>query len=214
MKMMIIGPQGSGKGTYASKLSAILKIPHISTGQIFRDNIALGNELGKKVQSFVNSGALVPDEIVMEIVKKRLGEEDAKNGFIFDGFPRNARQAVELDKFLNLDAVIYLNVPEWILLQRLSSRRTCKMCSKIYNLQTIKPKIDGKCDACQGELIVRDDEKPEAIKKRLEAYEKDTKPLIDYYKSKGILREFRNENPNTMPDEAVEMILKMLGVRK
>jgi adenylate kinase len=214
MKMMIIGPQGSGKGTYASKLSAIMKIPHISTGQIFRDNIALGNALGKQVEKFVNTGALVPDEIVLEVVRKRMSEPDTKNGFIFDGFPRNTKQAEELEKLLKLDAVLYLDVPEWILLQRLSSRVTCKKCGKIYNLMSVKPKKEGKCDACEGELIVRDDEKPEAIKKRLEAYEKNTKPLVDYYTKKGILRDFKVDDPKTMPDEAVEMIVKLLGVKK
>jgi adenylate kinase len=211
MKLMIIGPQGSGKGTYASRISAALGIPHISTGQIFRDNIAAKTDLGKQVEGFINKGVLVPDEITMKIVKERLAKPDAKNGFIFDGFPRNLKQAEELDKFLKLDHVIYLNVPEWLLLERISSRVTCKKCGKIYNLMSIKPKRAGICDDCAGELYVRDDEKPDAIKTRLREYEKNTKPLIDYYKNKGILRTCTCDNRDMMPEEAVRNIMKMIG---
>jgi adenylate kinase len=211
MKLMIIGPQGSGKGTYASRISAALGIPHISTGQIFRDNIAAKTDLGKQVEGFINKGVLVPDETTMKVVKDRLAKPDAKKGFIFDGFPRNLKQAEELDKFLKLDHVIYLNVPEWLLLERISSRVTCRKCGKIYNLMSIKPKKSGVCDDCLGELYVRDDEKPEAIKTRLREYEKNTKPLVDYYKNKGLLRTAVCDNRDMMPEEAVKNIMKMIG---
>jgi adenylate kinase len=214
MKMMIMGPQGSGKGTYASRLGEVFGIPSISTGQIFRENIAKGTRLGKEVEKFVNAGLLVPDEITMQVVKERLNEPDCKKGFIFDGFPRTLKQAEELEKIVHLDVVLYLNVPEWILVKRLSSRVTCKNCGKIYNLLNVKPKKDGVCDDCGGELIVREDETPESIKMRLKEYERGTKPLIDYYKNKGILKIFHNDVFETPPEECVKKILVILGVKK
>lgn len=214
MKMMIMGPQGSGKGTYASRLSVILKIPHISTGQIFRDNIAAGTPLGKQVEDYIKAGKLVPDEITMGIVKDRISKPDCVNGFIFDGFPRSKAQAELFDEISGLDVVIYLDVPEWLLLKRLSSRVTCSECGKIYNLLNIKPKKEGACDECQGNLIVRDDETPEAIKMRLQQYEENTKPLIDYYKEKGILKSVTCDKLETPPEEMVEEILKIIGVKE
>jgi adenylate kinase len=214
MKMMIIGPQGSGKGTYASRLSVIMKIPHVSTGQIFRDNIAAGTPLGKKVEDYIKSGKLVPDEITMNIVKERIGEPDCANGFIFDGFPRSKAQAEMFEKMSGLDVVIYLEVPEWLLLKRLSSRVTCSECGKIYNLLNVKPKKEGACDDCQGELTVRDDETPKAIKTRLQQYEENTKPLIDYYKKKGILKSVTCDKLETLPEEVVDKILDIIGVKK
>jgi len=214
MKIMIIGPQGSGKGTYASRLSTVMKIPHISTGQIFRDSITQKTDLGKKVEKFLSAGILVPDEITMETVKHRIGEPDCKKGFIFDGFPRTLKQAEELNRISPLDVVLYLNVPEWILLKRLSSRVTCRKCGKIYNLLNFKPKKEGVCDECKGELIVREDETPEAIKMRLKEYEKNTKPLVDYYNKKGVLKTFKCESFDTTPEEAVAKILEILGVKK
>ena len=159
MKIVMLGPQGSGKGTYASRLSPILKTPHISTGQIFRDNIAKGTELGKKVEKFLNAGLLVPDDITMKVVKERIKQSDCKNGFIIDGFPRTLKQAEELDKISSLDVALYLDSPDWLLIKRLSSRVTCKNCGKIYNLLNVKPKKDGICDDCGGKLITREDEK-------------------------------------------------------
>lgn len=210
MKLMIIGPQGSGKGTYASMISTKLCIPHISTGQIFRDNIAAGTDLGKTVEKYIKEGKLVPDEVTMNVVKERLERPDCKNGFIFDGFPRNISQAELLDSFSKLDAVIYLDVKKDILLERLTSRRTCNKCGKIYNLLFAKPKKQGVCDDCAGELIVRDDEKPEAIKARLAIYEKDTKPLIDYYSKKGVIRTFKCSNRDALPEENIKIILKLI----
>lgn len=214
MKMMIMGPQGSGKGTYAERLGEIFGIPHISTGEIFRENIKKGTNVGKKIEKFVKSGLLVPDDIVMEVVKQRVMEPDCKKGFIFDGFPRTLKQAEELEKIAPLDVALYLDAPEWLLLKRLSSRVTCKNCGKIYNLLNVKPKKEGICNDCGGELIVREDETPEAIKMRLKEYEKGTKPLIDYYQKKGILKRFYNEIFESPPDECIKKILEILGVKK
>jgi adenylate kinase len=214
MKLIIIGPQGSGKGTYASRLSTILSISHISTGDIFRENIAKRTELGKKVEKFVKSGLLVPDDLTMEIVKKRLNEPDCKNGFIFDGFPRTLKQAEELEKITKLDYVVNLVVPDWVLIKRLSLRVTCDKCGEIYNLGYLKPKVEGICDKCGGRLVQRDDDKEEAIRKRLKEYEEKTKPLIDYYKNKGILLNISNDKIETPPEIVVDKILVALGVKK
>jgi adenylate kinase len=214
MKMMIMGPQGSGKGTYAERLGEKFGIPHISTGQIFRDNIAKGTSLGKKVEKFLKAGLLVPDDITMEVVKQRIREPDCKKGFIFDGFPRTLKQAEDFEKIDTFDSVLYLDAPEWLLVKRLSSRVTCKKCGKIYNLLNVKPKKDGICDDCGGELIVREDETPESIKMRLKEYEKETKPLVDYYKKKGILKTFFNDKFEMSPEESIKIILNVLGVKK
>jgi len=214
MKMMIMGPQGSGKGTYAERLSEKFGVTHISTGEIFRENIKKKTELGKKIEKFVNSGLLVPDDVTMQVVKQRINEPDCKKGFIFDGFPRTLKQAEELEKVSPLDVVIYLDAPEWLLIKRMSSRVTCKKCGKIYNLLNVKPKKDGVCDGCGGELVVREDETPEVIKMRLKEYERGTKPLIDYYEKKGILKRFYNDVFEISPEECVGKILDILGVKK
>jgi len=209
-----MGPQGSGKGTYASRLSAIFGVPHISTGQIFRDNMVQGTPLGKEVDKFLKSGVLVPDDITLETVKNRLSEPDCKKGFIFDGFPRTLKQAEGLEKTTKLDYVINLVVPDWVLIKRLSLRVSCEKCGEIYNLGYLKPKLEGICDKCGGRLMQRDDDKEEAIKKRLREYEEKTKPLIDYYKNKGILVNISNDKIETPPEIVVDKILKALGVKK
>lgn len=214
MKMMIIGPQGSGKGTYADRLSEKFSIPHISTGEIFRENIKQKTELGKKIEKFVNSGLLVPDDMTMKVVEERIKKPDCKKGFIFDGFPRTIKQAEELEKISSLDVVLYLDCPEWLLVKRMSSRITCKNCGKVYNLLNVKPKKEGVCDDCEGKLVVREDETTEAIKMRLKEYEKGTKPLIDYYDKKGILKRFYNDVFERSPEECVSKILDILGVKK
>jgi adenylate kinase len=214
MKMIIIGPQGSGKGTYASRIAPILSIPHISTGDLLREEIKNNTELGKKAKEYVDKGLLVPDELVMDVLKKRINQKDAKKGFIFDGFPRNQEQAKALDKISKIDVVIELVVPEWILLKRLSSRRVCKSCGEIYNILNVKPKKDGICDKCGGELIQRSDETPEAIKERLNLYKKETQPLINYYKEKGILKQVSCDKFESPPEATVEKILNTLGVKK
>lgn len=214
MKIIMLGPQGSGKGTYASRLGPILGVPHISTGEIFRENIAGKTKLGKNVEKMLNSGKLVPDDITMEVVKQRLKRPDCKNGYIFDGFPRTIKQAEELEKIAPPDVVINIVAPEWILLERLSSRVVCEKCGRIYNLKTLKPKKEGICDYCRGKLIQREDETPESIKERLKEYEIITKPLIKFYERKGILKIFSNNRLDLPPAEGVEIILKILGMKK
>jgi adenylate kinase len=214
MKIIMLGPQGSGKGTYASRLSPILGIPHVSTGDIFRENIKEKTELGKKVEDYLQSGRLVPDEITLEIIKDRLSKPDCKNGFILDGFPRTLKQAKELEKIITPDYVVCLDVPEWLLLKRLSARVICKDCGKIYNLLNIKPKEEGMCDVCTGELIRRKDETPEAIKVRLKEYDEKTKPIEDYYRKKGILLSVSCNKLDSPPEENVKKILNLLGVKK
>ena len=214
MKIMILGPMNSGKGTYASRMSKALKIPHISTGQIFRDNIAAKTDLGKEVEKFLVSGALVPDDLVMQVVKERISKDDCKNGFIFDGFPRNLEQAMWFDQIDGFDAVVYLDVPREIVIERASNRRTCKDCGEIYNVVTCKPKKEGICDKCGGELIQRSDETEEGIKKRLDDYERLTKPLVDYYREQGVLKNIEFKNHNAPPEENTRIILEALGVKQ
>ena len=214
MKIVMLGPQGSGKGTYASRLGPILGIPHISPGQIFRGNIAEGTDLGKKVEKFVKAGLLVPDDLTMETIKERINRPDCKNGFIFDGFPRTLKQAEEFEKISDLDYVINLVVPDWVLIKRLSLRVSCKNCGEIYNLGYLKPKKEGICDKCGEKLAQREDEIEEAIKIRLKEYEEKTKPLIDYYKNKGILINVSNNKIETPPEIIVDKILEILGVKK
>jgi len=210
MNLVIFGPQGSGKGTYASRISPVYKIPHISTGDIFRENIKNQTELGKKVEKFVNSGIYVPDEITIKILKERISRNDAKNGFILDGYPRTKDQAIALDKLTKIDAVINLNVPEWILLERMAYRVTCENCHTIYNTKTLKSKKEGFCDKCGGKLIQRADETPEAIKKRLQQYREMSEPLTDYYKKKGIVINIKIDKADVPPENIVAVILKKL----
>ncbi len=195
MKMIMLGAPGAGKGTQAVNLSKELHIPHISTGDIFRANIREGTELGLKAKSFIDSGKLVPDDLTVSIVKSRLQEADCKNGFLLDGFPRTIPQAESLDEALEsmgtkLDAVINLDVPDAVIIQRMAGRRVCKNCSKPYHTITIKPKVDGICDVCGGTLITRDDDKEETVRERLKTYYEKTEPLIGFYKAKGILLHF------------------------
>ena len=214
MKMIIIGPQGSGKGTYASRLSSIFDIPHISTGDLFRGEVKDETALGIKAKEYMDKGLLVPDELVVEVLKKRISKEDAKKGFILDGFPRNPDQAKNLDKISKIDVVVELFVPEWLSIKRLTSRRVCKNCGEIYNLINVRPKKEGVCDKCGGDLIQRDDDKEKAIKERLTIYKRDTAPLIDYYKKKGVLKQITCDNAESPPEENVEKILKVLGDKK
>jgi len=210
MKLIIFGSQGSGKGTYASRISPILKIPHIATGEIMREEISKKTPLGQKVEQMIKEGRLVPDEIVIEIVKKRLQESDCENGFIFDGFPRTLEQAKALDKITKIDAVINLNVPEFIILERLSTRITCKDCMKIYNIRYLKPKKEGICDKCGGQLIQREDDTVEGIKKRLAIYKEQSAPLIKYYRDKGLVVDITNDKIDTPPEPIVNKILEEL----
>ncbi|NLW22813.1 MAG: adenylate kinase [Tissierellia bacterium] len=192
MRLVILGPPGAGKGTQASAIVKKYNIPHISTGDIFRANIKAGTELGKKAKTYMDKGLLVPDELVVSIVKDRLTEEDCKDGFLLDGFPRTVNQAEALDKELNemglkLDRVINIDVEKDILIERAIGRRICRNCGATYHIKFNPPQREGVCDNCKGELFQRDDDKVETVEKRIEVYIEETKPLIDYYMKKGLL---------------------------
>ena len=192
MHIILMGPPGSGKGAQAQFLVKNFSIPQISTGDILRKAIKEKTPLGLKVDSIMNKGDLVPDELVIEIIEERLQEKDCEKGFILDGFPRTINQAEALEKTLsnlgkNLDKVINLDVAEEEILKRLSGRRSCKKCGKPYNIYFDPPKVDGKCDDCEGEIYQRNDDKKETIKSRLKIYSNQTSPLISYYEKKKIL---------------------------
>lgn len=216
MRIILLGPPGSGKGTQAKLLSKKYSIPHIAMGDILREEVAKKTPLGKKVNIYMSKGELVPDEIVIEVLKKRLQEADCVNGFILDGFPRTLNQAKALDNMLNelnlkIDAVIYIDVPDEEIMKRLSLRRTCKVCGRIYNLHYNPPKQDGKCDVCGGELIIRDDDKPEVIKNRLKVYNDQTKPLVNYYETHKLLIRINGVDPI---DKVFQQIVEKLSLKK
>ena len=192
MKIILLGPPGSGKGTVAKKMQKELDIPVISTGVILREAIDRNNELGKKVKSVMSKGELVPDYLIMEIIKERVKKKDCDQGYIFDGFPRNIQQANLLEKLNNelsskIDNVFYFEIPFSEIIQRLSSRRVCKKCGFNYNLSFNPPKKDNICDLCQGGLYQREDDKEETIKNRLQVYSDQTMPLKKFYEEKEIL---------------------------
>ncbi len=218
MNAIIFGPPGSGKGTYASILEKKLGPVKISTGDIIREEIEKNTELGKKFKDYYDRGELVPDEMVIEALKKRISESDCvEKGFILDGYPRTIPQAEALSKITTIHVIINLNVPDWIIIERLSSRRTCKKCGTNFNIKYLKPKIEGICDKCDGELYQRDDDKPEVIKERIRVYQKQTRPVLEYYKGKMQFVEFECSDPGIPPEENVEKILvelKKLGFYK
>ena len=207
-KIIMLGPPGSGKGTYSQRMSPKLEIPTISTGELLR-GARDDPEIGETIRHYQDTGDLVPDDIVLAALKKRLEQEDAKKGFILDGFPRTIAQAEALDNITKIDAAINLVVPDEIVIARLSARRECKKCGKIYNTLYLKPKQEGICDDCGGKLIQRDDDKPEAIRERLRVYHEITQPVIDHYKEKGILKEIDGEGPIK---EVFEKVVAVLGL--
>ena len=193
MRLILLGPPGGGKGTVAKKLQAEFNIPVISTGVILREAVDKKNKLGIEVENIMRKGGLVPDHIILEIIKERIKQKDCKNGYIFDGFPRNVEQANSLEKLnkeLNeyIDYVFYFEIPFSEIIQRLSNRRVCKRCGTNYNLSFNPPKRDNTCDLCGGELYQRDDDKEETIKNRLEVFAQQTTPLKKYYKEKKLLK--------------------------
>lgn len=190
MRIILLGPPGSGKGTQAIRLSRDYDLPHISTGDMLREAVSGKDRMAQKIKEIMESGALVPDEIIFSILEKRLKKEDTRKGFVLDGFPRNLEQARELDKILGDagDFVVFdLVVGEDTVVRRLSKRRVCKKCRVNYHLEFQPPKIGGKCDECGFSLYQRDDDKPEAIKNRLKVYNKESRPLAEYYKERGSL---------------------------
>lgn len=209
-RLMMLGPPGAGKGTQAKVLADQLGIPHVSTGDMLREARRKGTELGKKAEEYMNSGQLVPDEVVIGIVRERLEEKDAGVGFILDGFPRTRTQAEALDKMgITLDAVINIQVSDQVVVDRLSGRISCPECGAVYHRENNPPTTENVCDACGYEgLITRDDDKPEAIRERLSGYHNKTAPLIEYYQAKGILKNI--EGVGT-PTEVLESILSAIG---
>lgn len=213
LRAVLLGPPGAGKGTQAVRLVEKYEIPHISTGDIFRKNIKEGTELGKKAQEYMNAGALVPDELVVDLVKDRLQQDDCKNGFLLDGFPRTIFQAEKLDEFLSesnlkMDIVINLKVEKDALIKRLTGRRVCKDCGASYHIVNIPPKKEGVCDICGGELIQRKDDNIETVENRINVYEEQTAPLIGYYKEAGSLVDFNGE---ASLDEVFDAIVQAIG---
>ena len=210
MKIVFLGPPGSGKGTYSTRIASILGIPHISTGDILRENVKNGTELGKVASNYMERGELVPDEIVIGMLKERIKKEDCKSGFVLDGFPRTLHQAEELGKITNIDAVINLDVPDEVVVKRLSARRVCERCGAVYNLITLKPKVEGICDKCGGKLVQRKDDKPEVIKERLEVYKKTARSILEFYKGKGKLHNIEITRVDAPIQDGLERILKVL----
>jgi adenylate kinase len=186
LKAIIIGAPGAGKGTYSSRLQTKLDVEVIATGDIFRELIKENSELGKKVKGYVEKGALVPDEVVTEVLQHRLSKIPTGKGFILDGYPRTLDQAKSLEKITKIDVILLLDVPDWIIIERLSTRRICKNCGTVYNVKFLKPKVEGVCDKCGGQLYQRSDDNEEVIKKRLQVYSEQTKPLLNYFKKQKI----------------------------
>ena len=182
---IFLGPPGAGKGSLAVKVAEDYKIPHISTGDIFRANIKAQTPLGVKVKAIIDSGSLVSDELTFELVKDRLAQDDCKNGYILDGFPRTIPQAEMLEKLVDDVKVVNFEIKDEIVIRRLSTRRVCKTCGANFNVLTLPPKVEGVCDKCGGELYQRDDDKQESIMHRMEVYREQTEPLINFYKNKG-----------------------------
>ena len=209
----ILWAPGAGKGTQAKQIADKYQIPHISTGDIFRANIKNGTELGKKAKEYMDQGALVPDELTCDLVMDRIKQDDCKNGFVLDGFPRTIPQAEALDNALKgigekMDYAIDVDVPDENIVNRMGGRRACLNCGATYHVVSIPTKVEGICDRCGSEVVLRDDDKPETVQKRLTVYHEQTQPLIDYYKNQGILKSV----DGTVPMESVfSAIVEILG---
>ncbi|MBD5135046.1 MAG: adenylate kinase [Lachnospiraceae bacterium] len=213
MKIIMLGAPGAGKGTQAKKIADKYSIPHISTGDIFRANIKEGTELGKKAKTYMDQGLLVPDDLVVDLVVDRVQQDDCKNGYVLDGFPRTIPQAESLDAALEklndkIDYAVNVEVPDENIIRRMSGRRACLGCGATYHIEHIPPKTEGICDTCGKELVLRDDDKPETVKKRLDVYHEQTQPLIDYYTKKNVLAEV--DGTKDM-EEVFQDIVKVLG---
>jgi len=210
MRILILGSPGAGKGTQSKFISEKLNIPHVSTGDILRKEISLSTELGKKVREYVESGKLVPDEIIADILLNEIKNDIYKNGYILDGFPRNLNQARILEeKGIAFDKVILIDASEDEIVKRLSGRRVCRNCNAVFNVYYNKPKVDGICDYCGGKLIQRDDDKEEVVRNRFKVFYEQTMPVINYYEQKGILIKV---NGNNSLDDIKNEIFSLLGV--
>ncbi len=213
MKIIMLGAPGAGKGTQAKQIADKYKIPHISTGDIFRANIKNGTELGKKAKEYMDQGALVPDELTCDLVMDRIKQDDCKNGFVLDGFPRTIPQAEALDAALTkigekMEFAIDVDVPDENIVNRMGGRRACLNCGATYHIVSIPTKKEGICDRCGSEVVLRDDDKPETVQKRLNVYHEQTQPLIDYYKKQGILKSVDGTKPMEDVFTAIVQILE------
>lgn len=213
MKIIMLGAPGAGKGTQAKKIAEKYHIPHISTGDIFRANIKNGTELGNKAKTYMEQGLLVPDELVCDLVVDRVKQDDCANGYVLDGFPRTIPQAESLDAALKamgqaVDYAVNVEVPDENIIHRMGGRRACLACGATYHVENIPPKKEGICDVCGANLVLRDDDKPETVKKRLDVYHEQTQPLIDYYTNAGVLVEV---DGTLAMDDVFAAICKVLG---
>ncbi len=213
MKIIMLGAPGAGKGTQAKMIADKYSVPHVSTGDIFRANIKNGTELGMEAKKYMDQGLLVPDELTVKILLDRVAQDDCKNGYVLDGFPRTIPQAKVLDEELTklgetIDYAIDVNVPDENIINRMSGRRACLSCGATYHIAHVPPKQEGICDRCGKELVLRDDDKPETVKNRLEIYHEQTQPLIDFYTEKGVLKTVDGTVPM---NEVFEAIVKILG---
>jgi adenylate kinase len=210
---IIFGAPGSGKGTYASRLQSKLGVHVIAMGDIFREIMKEDTALGREVRSYVEKGLLGPDSLTIQVLRQHIAKIKNKKGFLFDGYPRTIEQAKVLETIAKIDVIIQLVVPDWIIIERLSTRRICKNCGEVYNIRYLKPKKDMICDKCGGPLYQRPDDTPEVIKKRIKVYEQQTQPILQYYKEKNVpFIRFKTESLEMPPEAAVEEILK--GLKK
>ena len=208
---IIFGAPGSGKGTYASRLKAKLGVDVIAMGDILREIMKEDTEFGKKVRGYVEKGLLIPDDIVIEVLKQRFAKIPRGRGFILDGYPRTLEQAEALEKNAKIDVIILLMVPDWIIIERLSTRRICKNCGAVYNTRFLKPKVDMVCDKCGGPLYQRSDDNPEVIKKRIEVYEEQTRPILQFFRERTVSFVVAScDALDTPPETVVEEIVKEL----
>jgi adenylate kinase len=208
---IIFGAPGSGKGTYASRLQARLGVNVIAMGDIFREILKEDTPLGRKVKGYVEKGLLVPDDIVIDVLKQRLAELPKEKGFILDGYPRTLEQAKALEKIAKIDVILLQMVPDWIIIERLSSRRICRNCGAVYNIRFLKPKVENVCDKCGGALYQRSDDNPEVIKKRIQVYQEQTSPLLQHYKEKRVPFVISSITAlETQPETVLEEMLKEL----
>jgi adenylate kinase len=211
MNAIIFGPPGSGKGTYASRLQSRLGVHVIATGDIFREILKEDTTLGRKVKGYVEKGLLVPDDIVIDVLKQHLSQISKQTGFILDGYPRTIEQAQALEKIVKIDVVLLQMVPDWIIIERLSSRRICRNCGAVYNIRFLKPKVEGVCDKCGGSLYQRSDDKPEVIKRRIQVYQEQTSPILQHYKEKNVPFVVSSIKAlETPPETIVEEIIREL----
>ena len=188
MRLILLGAPGAGKGTQADFITEKLGIPVVSTGNLLRSAIAHGTELGKKAASYMDNGSLVPDELVLDLVRERISQPDCRKGMVFDGFPRTLAQAEALDKVMEVDMVLFLKVEDEVIVQRMSGRRTCPECQTTYHVVSHPPRVEGICDKCGAALGIRKDDRPEVVRQRLAVYHKQTEPIVKYYQQKGLLR--------------------------